>query len=1274
MPSVLVIRLHPLEPVEANKFTDYLQNLTINAFDISYADTKTGTSLGQAEFGDPTDPGTRIVQHIEPSPGGFDFQSVATAVIEIPDSSAGGEYETVDIRLVLDRNGTELIHKQIYYNVNLKAGALPPADQINYQAYTPTSLFLALLPPGNQLDPTDLVPEDGTAPNYTTLRTAVEKVLTKEPGNTAEIINLSFQQCRHIANELIWDRTAFPLPEPKRGNKTLEDMYTGTHKPDSDEERDRRIFEGELLAYYTKHNTEADRLANFIYSLSAAIWCEEESKKAKRVGFHFPVIPTTPGREAKVILRGVGGAVFDPAFVIPAAYFYALTAILPPQVAKEQRYKMVQLDSEAQTITNLLAAKEDNIIKDPENTNPPPVGGTPVNIYQAARRLRALGLVGEAGTPECEVALGSEVHGLVLHWLARVEADINVFWGSLVAADVTGHLDLVLFSVTKHHDPLITAIKAPGFGVNNADDLKAKTNQDWEDLLNPKPPVIPDPTLLPEFTKPGTIAERTQAFIRNLRKFFDVANVFNAPAAPTASPAATLERPNNPVDMLFANYPGGFTFSAWDPGQLANTLGTIFPGDPDTQQKFTDWLFCIQELINLTAGITPEEIQFSVMEALWARGMTSRNIIANFSKSDFKDALVGSVAYDHADAIWNNAEVPETNPEPNPANFKPINPDGSLVNCIPPAHRSPLGPVAYLHDLLRVAEESTCEHPIPSEPEVTLAELISTRRGLLGDLLGSKANLEVPLPLIDLVNESLEHMVATGDNFGAIFNTTSDKVGGHELKSNPNPSADVFLHDPETLFEALPEHSTPAVPTKGQAAYDKLKIDFSTCTLPYHQSLDISRTYLKQLGTHRYTAMRRFRKDVTEFVLDPSKETAEFQKHLWRYPVRIETAIEYLCITPEEYSVLFQNNIPSNTANPVRRRGRAARGVEQITVPLFNMYGFESETLNDGEGPVWTDVVVKLDEFLERTCLSYCEFIELWKSEFVKFRPQRLRGDETKRVFPDCEPCCLDKYQIEFTDPEDPTEALKRLTVFIRLWRKLQCVTNAHYTFTELRDICEVLQLFIDSNINPDFVRQLAAFQMLRDDFNLSLTDGTPLMTNATGAERLHLLAFWVSGASKMGWAIDHLLNQIQQYAINVHGCCCREPEFIKLLSDNLDQLSALAGFNPGNPTDTWNSHPTHTLRFAEILAKIYASQFRVGELLFLFTTSAHLQGDDPFPLQTNNEAKDSPFGLPNDEDKNSLFTLRKKLLAVEVCPENAAQWTWRRMEDVQGKSLVLRL
>jgi hypothetical protein len=161
------------------------------------------------------------------------------------------------------------------------------------------------------------------------------------------------------------------------------------------------------------------------------------------------------------------------------------------------------------------------------------------------------------------------------------------------------------------------------------------------------------------------------------------------------------------------------------------------------------------------------------------------------------------------------------------------------------------------------------------------------------------------------------------------------------------------------------------------------------------------------------------------------------------------------------------------------------------------------------------------------------------------------------------------------------------------------------------------------------------------------------------------VLALWVGNtASKWTWAVGHLLDRVQRYAQMRHKRGSRPPHFIKLIADNLNPLSRLAGFDPTSTTDTWHAQPTHTLRFAEILSKIYASDFSVGELLFLFTADDHLDGDDPFPLPDENEALDFPLALPDDLDEHSLWSLRRKLLAVHVSEEEAERWTWRHIES----------
>ena len=156
---------------------------------------------------------------------------------------------------------------------------------------------------------------------------------------------------------------------------------------------------------------------------------------------------------------------------------------------------------------------------------------------------------------------------------------------------------------------------------------------------------------------------------------------------------------------------------------------------------------------------------------------------------------------------------------------------------------------------------------------------------------------------------------------------------------------------------------------------------------------------------------------------------------------------------------------------------------------------------------------IGLPEFLAETCLSYCEFYELWQSGFVVFSNGAREGDG-EGEFPQCEPCCLDDLSLVFPEGQQEQD-LPKLLVFIRLWRKLRDSCCFCYSFAQLRDICDVLQLYKGGALNPDFVRQLAAFQMLRDHFAMDLTDPDDKPApGAIDADRTHLLALWVGPAA----------------------------------------------------------------------------------------------------------------------------------------------------------------
>ncbi|MBK7806956.1 MAG: hypothetical protein IPJ51_11705 [Saprospiraceae bacterium] len=104
--------------------------------------------------------------------------------------------------------------------------------------------------------------------------------------------------------------------------------------------------------------------------------------------------------------------------------------------------------------------------------------------------------------------------------------------------------------------------------------------------------------------------------------------------------------------------------------------------------------------------------------------MTSKNIdnpsdITEFDLDEFIGFFEGSgVSRECLEEIYNEASKDDNDDEnqdpPKPVEtFVPINPNDSLVNCIPPKELSPSGAIAYLHELIQLKEESSCSAPFP---------------------------------------------------------------------------------------------------------------------------------------------------------------------------------------------------------------------------------------------------------------------------------------------------------------------------------------------------------------------------------------------------------------------------------------------------------------------------------------------------------------------------------------------------------------------------------
>ncbi|MEU7903556.1 neuraminidase-like domain-containing protein [Actinoplanes sp. NPDC049118] len=900
----------------------------------------------------------------------------------------------------------------------------------------------------------------------------------------------------------------------------------------------------------------------------------------------------------------------NPQFDVPPQYFYALAASLPPDVSADVRYRLATLADEVTILDVLRKAVEENIIvEDPA-----------VSLEMAARRLRSLGAT-QGVTPVCAPGVGLALTTGYAAYRStpdpdpEPDRDIAPFWNSVMgnAALARAHLELVLCAALQEGDtrPLIADVLAEGLALDSV------RNLDTDPWPAPKPPEITyanwmtvftaHPGRLPASVGPGTLEERVAAFVRMLHAFFQVSTGALGPGAAVPGRPETLPRPVTDLIQLFFDGYRGAGNLAWEWGDglpaadrdaVIATLGL----DPDAAAWLARAVDALDGVYAVTAvaGIG-DTLHFSLAESLYARGFTGRDPITALTGREFADALIGTPAHQYAYDIFVAAGG-----DPNAAPgggagdpFQPINP-GDVVNCEPGCATSPTGSTAYLQALLDVE--------VAGRP---LGEILAGRTGPVGELAATAANAEIAVPVIDLVNESLEAMAANGASAGVVHDTDPTGV--------PDPA--------QAWFAAVPAYSSPAVPVAEPAAYELLATDFSAPELPYDQRLDVNRRHLEAMGTTRFDVLRGFRRDITEFVLDRAGEPAAFPRHVWRYPVRLDVALESLCVSPAEYATLFAETPAGAT--------------------LATLYGF------DREGSRWKIVAAALPELLTRLGLEYCELAELMATGFVpgQLYTRPRDGEPAPVRFPECAPCCPADYVLVLDDAEADGPWV-RLALLARLWRKLRCTFAP--SFAELARICTVLRLFDDDGqVNPDFLAQLVALQLLRERFGLSAVDIDTL------------LELWRDPAAPPPGVVDEFITQLSRRTPHKHRSPGRAATFQRLLRANLDPLSRLGGFDPAVPARAWHARPTHTLRFAEQLSKILASRFGIGELSYLCTAEPHLGGDDPYPLASGIEAEVDPLRDPEDEARFSLWALRRKLLDATVDDDTAEAYSWHRIGDV---------
>lgn len=246
--------------------------------------------------------------------------------------------------------------------------------------------------------------------------------------------------------------------------------------------------------------------------------------------------------------------------------------------------------------------------------------------------------------------------------------------------------------------------------------------------------------------------------------------------------------------------------------------------------------------------------------------------------------------------------------------------------------RSVYGAAAYLVDLLRFLEKGG----VNADGKSPL-QMFNLRRPDLLYLPLTCENTNTLIPYIDLVNEVMEYYTANGTMPNTASDTAAYNTGdttADELRANPQN----FVLD----------------------AYKKLKDAVYPFNLPYHQPLDVIRTYSNHLKTERYEVMHEMQKDFSA----PATRAIEAEA------LRISQE-EFLVLTGKKYDLTPDTKL------------------------LHEYFGYT--IAGDLEKMAGTGVTDGIHEFLRRAGVTYTDLVEIIKTKFIN--PYQKLLDHLQELF-----------------------------------------------------------------------------------------------------------------------------------------------------------------------------------------------------------------------------------------------------------------------------------
>jgi len=337
--------------------------------------------------------------------------------------------------------------------------------------------------------------------------------------------------------------------------------------------------------------------------------------------------------------------------------------------------------------------------------------------------------------------------------------------------------------------------------------------------------------------------------------------------------------------------------------------------------------------------------------------------------------------------------------------------------------------MAAYADLFGRFDLCDCEHCrsvySPAAYFVDLLEFLNPKAGFW--FSGTK-----PIDILFRRRPDLQHIPLTCEN-------TNTKIPYIDLV---NEVLESYVAFHSTLDRSITGDTTPVTSAElmanpqhvNAAAYGALKSAVYPMTLPFNRDLEVVRAYLEHLGSSRYEVMKMFQRDGAIRAAEVAREC------------------EYLKISLEERDALTS--------------GAAHR-----------LYGYGDDRLD------WKDSLASVQEFQQRTALSYGDLTELLKTRFINPAPG-LRAPGAIVIFAPNEKCDPRERRLRHQDGS-PVVLLEwdKLQRFIRLWRKLG------WTIHDVDRMLTALGMSTAAEVNDDFLIRLGQAVRLQRDLNLPLAE-----------------------------------------------------------------------------------------------------------------------------------------------------------------------------------------